>query len=142
MSVNKVILIGNVGMPPQVKHFDNGGVVAQFSIATTDRAFKTKDGREIPEKTEWHNVVMQNRLAEVAEKYVKKGDRLYIEGKLRTRKYTDTQNAERYITEIIGYEMEILSPKKEGQTAPPPEAVPTPNSVTQTVEEKTDDLPF
>ena len=72
MSVNKVILMGNVGKDPDVKTFDNGGVVAQFPLATTKRGFKTKDGKEVPERTEWHNIVLSNGLAKVAEQYVKK----------------------------------------------------------------------
>ena len=83
MSINKVILIGNVGKDPDVKRFDRGGLVAQFSMATTKKGYKRDDGREIPDRTEWHNIVLQGKLAEVAEKYVHKGDRLYIEGELR-----------------------------------------------------------
>ena len=132
MSVNKVTLLGNVCHEPKIKAFDNGGKVAQFSLATNKRAFKTKDGREIPEQTEFHNIVINKKgLAEVAEKYVKKGDKLYIEGELRTRKYADANGAERYITEVYVNEMEMLSSKNgggqagaaaNGATPPPPPA--------------------
>ena len=139
MSVNKVILIGNVGKDPEYKDFDNGGSVAQFTLATTDRAFKTANGTEVPERTEWHNIVLQNGLANIAKEYVKKGNKLYIEGKIRTRSYEDNDGVKRYVTEVYGYNMEMLSPKKDGQTtqqggAPtPPPPIP---------DQDKDDLPF
>lgn len=139
MSVNKVILMGNVGKDPEYKDFDNDGSVAKFTLATTDRTFKTANGTEVPERTEWHNIVLQNGLAKVAKEYVKKGDKLYIEGKIRTRSYEDNNGVKRYVTEVHGYNMEILSPKKDGQTtqqggAPtPPPPIPDQNK---------DDLPF
>lgn len=116
MSVNKVILMGNVGKDPEYKDFDNGGSVAQFTLATTKRGFTTKDGREIPERTEWHNIVLSNGLAKIAGQYVKKGDKLYIEGELRTRSYEDNNGVKHFITEVYGYDMEMLTPKKDGQT--------------------------
>lgn len=138
MSVNKVTLLGNTGKDPDFKTFDNGGCVAQFTLATTKRAFTTKDGRQIPERTEWHNIVLQNGLAKVAQQYVHKGDKLYIEGELRTRSYDDANGVKRYITEIVATDMEMLTPKATGAgtQAPPPPApdAPAPN--------KTDDLPF
>lgn len=139
MSVNKVILMGNVGKDPEYKDFDNNGLVAKFTLATTDRAFKTENGTEVPERTEWHNIVLQNGLAKVAKEYVKKGDKLYIEGKIRTRSYEDNNGVKRYVTEVYGYNMEMLSPKKNGQTtqkggAPtPPPPIP---------DQDKDDLPF
>lgn len=138
MSVNKVTLLGNTGKNPDFKTFDNGGCVAQFTLATTKRAFTTKDGRQIPERTEWHNIVLQNGLAKVAQQYVHKGDKLYIEGELRTRSYDDANGVKRYITEIVATDMEMLTPKATGAgtQAPPPPApdAPAPN--------ETDDLPF
>lgn len=138
MSVNKVILIGNTGKAPDVKTFDNGGCVAQFSLATTKRGFTTKDGRQIPDRTEWHNIVLQNNLAKIAEQYVKKGDKLYIEGELRTRSYDDAGGVKRYITEIVGFNMEMLTPKGTGTGAntPPPPAPDAPEP------DAPDDLPF
>ena len=139
MSVNKVILMGNVGRDPEYKDFDSGGSVAQFTLATTDRAFKTANGTEVPERTEWHNIVLQNGLANIAKEYVKKGNKLYIEGKIRTRSYEDNNGVKRYVTEVYGYNMEMLSPKKDGQTtqqggAPtPPPPIP---------DQDKDDLPF
>lgn len=139
MSVNKVILIGNVGKDPEYKDFDNDGSVAKFTLATTDRAFKTENGTEVPERTEWHNIVLQNGLAKIAKEYVKKGNKLYIEGKIRTRSYEDNNGVKRYVTEVYGYNMEMLSPKKNGQTtqqggAPtPPPPIP---------DQDKDDLPF
>lgn len=139
MSVNKVILMGNVGKTPEYKDFDNDGSVAKFTLATTDRAFKTANGTEVPERTEWHNIVLQNGLAKIAKEYVKKGNKLYIEGKIRTRSYEDNNGVKRYVTEVYGYNMEMLSPKKDGQTtqqggAPtPPPPIP---------DQDEDDLPF
>lgn len=139
MSVNKVILMGNVGKNPEYKDFNNDGSVAKFTLATTDRAFKTENGTEVPERTEWHNIVLQNGLAKIAKEYVKKGNKLYIEGKIRTRSYEDNNGVKRYVTEVYGYNMEILSPKKDGQTtqqggAPtPPPPIP---------DQDEDDLPF
>lgn len=121
MSVNKVTLLGHTGKAPDFKEFDNGGCVATFSLATTKRGFTTKDGQKIPERTEWHNVVLQNGLAKVANQYVKKGDKLYIEGELRTRSYDDANGVKRYITEVVATDMEMLTPKAAGTTqAPPP----------------------
>lgn len=123
MSVNKVILIGNLCHDPSIKYFDNGGSVAQFSIATNERAYTLKNGTEVPQKTEFHNVVIRGKLSEVAEKYLSKGDKIYIEGKLRTRSYDDAKGgAKRYITEIVVDNMEMLSTKqKERQSEPEPE---------------------
>ena len=111
MSVNRVILIGNVGQDPRVKYFDTGSAVATFPLATTDRGYTLANGTQIPERTEWHNIVASNRLAEIVDKYVHKGDKLYLEGKIRTRSYSDQSGAMRYITEIYVDNMEMLSPK-------------------------------
>lgn len=111
MSVNRVILLGNVGQDPRVKYFDTGTAVATFSLATTDRAYTLANGTQIPERTEWHNIVVSNRLAEIVDKYVHKGDKLYIEGKIRTRSYTDQSGATRYVTEVFVDNMDMLTPK-------------------------------
>ena len=111
MSVNKVILLGNVGQDPRVKYFDAGSAVATFSLATTERGYTLANGTQIPDRTEWHNIVASNRLAEIVDKYVHKGDKLYLEGKIRTRSYTDQAGATRYVTEIYVDNMEMLSPK-------------------------------
>ena len=117
MSVNRVILIGNVGQDPRVKYFDTGSAVATFPLATTDRGYTLQNGTQIPERTEWHNIVASNRLAEIVDKYVHKGDKLYLEGKIRTRSDSDQSGAMRYITEIYVDNMEMLTPTGAGQGA-------------------------
>lgn len=116
MSVNKVILIGNVGRDPEVRYLDSGIAVASLPLATTDRAYTLANGTQVPERTEWHNLVLWRGLAETAEKYVHKGDKLYVEGKIRTRSYDDQTGAKRYVTEIFVDSMEMLSPR--GTVAP------------------------
>ena len=116
MSVNKIILIGNVGKDPDVRYFDNGGSVANFTLATTERGYTAANGTQVPDRTEWHNIVLWRGLAEIAEKYVKKGIKLYIEGKVRTRSYDDSQGIKRYVTEVWGDQMELLSSKQDNQS--------------------------
>jgi single-strand DNA-binding protein len=156
MSVNKIILLGNVGKDPEVRYFDNGGAVANFTLATTERGYTAANGTQVPDRTEWHNIVLWRGLAEIAEKYVKKGSKLYIEGKIRTRSYDDASGNKRYVTEVWGDNMELLDRKPEGQAgAPfphPPVEKNTPEPVKQTSEtsspnpplekEDGDDLPF
>ncbi|MDE6304915.1 MAG: single-stranded DNA-binding protein [Paramuribaculum sp.] len=108
MSVNKVILVGNVGQDPRVRIVQTR-TVAEFSLATTDRAYRNAQGVEMPERTEWHNIVMWDRLAETAERYVRKGTKLFIEGKLRTRVWEDRNAIKRNITEIVVDNFDILS---------------------------------
>ena len=131
--MNKVFLKGFVGGDPKITDFpDNGGKVAQFSLATTERGYKTQDGREIPEKTTWHNIVVKRTgLAGVCQQYVKKGTPLLISGRIENREFTDNQGVTRHITEIVVEEMELLSAgqKREDAPAPMPEpqrAVPSP----------------
>lgn len=124
--MNKVFLKGNVGQDPRITNFENGGKVAQFTLATTERGFKTRDGKEIPDVTDWHNIVVkQTGLAGVCEQYVKKGTSLLIVGKIRTRDYRDESGNIRYITEIIVEEMELLGKKPEQAPPPAPEYTPT-----------------
>ena len=111
MSVNKVILIGNIGKEPDVRHLDRNVVVANMVLATTERAYTLQNGTQVPERTEWHNIVLWGGLAEVAEKYVHKGDRIYIEAKIRTNTYEDQNGIRRYRTEILAETMEMLSSK-------------------------------
>lgn len=108
MSVNKVILIGNAGRDPEIRYVD-GRPLAAFSLATTERAFTTRNGAQVPERTEWHNIVMWDKAAETAEKYVRKGSRLFIEGKLRSRVWEDRNAIKRTVTEIVVENFEILS---------------------------------
>lgn len=109
------MLIGNVGKEPEVKYVDAGVCVASVLLATTERAYKLKDGTEVPERTEWHNIILWRGLAEVVEKYVHKGDKLFIEGQIRTRSYDDRNGMKRYVTEIWADSMEMLTPKVKGE---------------------------
>ncbi len=108
MSVNKVILVGNVGQDPEIRYVEQRPV-ATFSLATTERAYTTASGAQIPERTEWHRIVMWDRAAETAEKYIRKGVKLYIEGKLRTRVWEDRNTIKRNVTEILVDSFDILS---------------------------------
>ena len=121
MSVNKVLLIGHVGKEPEVKYYDNGVSVANFSLATTERGYTAANGTQVPERTEWHNIVLWRGLAEIAEKYIHKGSKIYIEGKIRTRSYDDQQGVKRYVTEVWGDNLELLDRKPDsGQGNRPP----------------------
>ncbi|MFC4159534.1 single-stranded DNA-binding protein [Chitinimonas lacunae] len=113
-SLNKVLLIGNLGRDPEVRYMPNGEAVANFSIATTEK-WKDKSSGQMQEKTEWHNIVMYRRLAEIAGQYLKKGSQVYIEGRLQTRKWQDKNtNQDRYTTEIIADEMKMLGGRAGG----------------------------
>ncbi len=100
MSLNKVILIGNVGKDPDIRYFDSGSAVANFTLATSERGYTLANGTNIPERTEWHNIVVRRDLVSFVEKWVKKGSGLYVEGKIRTRSYDDSNGVKRYVTEI------------------------------------------
>ena len=114
LGVNKVILIGNLGKDPEVRYLDNGIAVANISLATTEN-YKNKEGEKVSQ-TEWHDVVLWRGLAEVAEKYLKKGASIYIEGKIRTSKWVDKDENNRYKTEIMADKMNMLS-KSSNETA-------------------------
>ena len=118
MSVNKVILIGNVGRDPDIHYLDQGVAVAQLPLATTERGYTLQNGTQVPDRTEWHNVVLWKGLAQTAEKYVHKGDKLYIEGKIRSRQYDDRNGNQRTIVEIYADTMEMMSPRanRDGDT--------------------------
>lgn len=105
------MLIGHLGKDPDVRYLDSGIAVAQFTLATTDKAYTTATGTQVPEKTEWHNIVLWRGLAQVAEKYLHKGDKVYIGGKIRSRSYEDSQGVKRTVVEVFGDEMELLTPK-------------------------------
>ena len=119
MSLNKLMLIGHVGKDPDIRALEGGTKVATFSFATTDKAYTLTNGTQVPERTEWHNIVIWRGLADVVEKYVHKGDKLYLEGKVRTRSYDDSRGVKRYITEVFVDNMEMLSGKPQ-QVPPPP----------------------
>jgi len=108
--INKVILVGNVGKDPDVRYFDNNEGVANFPLATTEPAFTTRDGKQIPERTEWHNITVRRGLVKVAESYIRKGTQLYIEGKLKTRSY-EQDGVTKYITEVIVETLKLLGRK-------------------------------
>lgn len=120
--MNKVQLIGNVGKDPDVRYLDSGVAVATFPLATTDRAYTLANGTQVPERTEWHNIVFWNKWAETIDKYVHKGDKLYVEGKIRSRSYDDQNGVKRYIVEIFGENMEMLTSRPVAQQ---PTAQPT-----------------
>ncbi len=125
--MNKVMLIGNVGKEPDVRYYDTDQAMAIFPLATTEKGYTLPNGTKVPDRTDWHNIVLFRGLAKVAEKYVHKGDKLYIEGRIKYRSYDDQKGQRRFITEIYGENMELLSPKpaepqpqsqqNDGQTA-------------------------
>ena len=134
--VNKVILIGNLGKDPEVRYLDNGVAVANFSLATTE-SYKNKEGERVSQ-TEWHNIVLWRGLAEIAEKFLKKGSAVYIEGKIRSRKWEDKEGNTRYTTEILADNMTMLGKREDNATHS--SGTPTEEKIPQ--EEKGDDLPF
>ena len=109
MSVNKVILLGRVGKDPDVRYVAQNQPVASFTLATTDRAYTNANGVQVPERTEWHNIVMWGKNAEVAERYIRKGTQIYLEGRLRTRAWEDRNQVKRYTTEIYVDTFELLA---------------------------------
>lgn len=118
--MNIIILQGNVGEDPRIKDFEGGGKVAQFSLATTEKGFKTADGREVPDETTWHNIVVKKSgLAGVCQQFVKKGTPLLIKGRVTNRQYSDAQGITRYITEVVVDDLTLLG-KKEREQAPAP----------------------
>lgn len=109
--MNKVMLIGNVGKEPVVRYYDHDQAVATFPLATTERGYTLQNGTQVPDRTDWHNIVLSRGLAKVAEKYVHKGDKLYVEGRIRYRTYDDQRGIRHYVTEVYADNMELLSPK-------------------------------
>ena len=129
MSLNKVMLIGNVGAEPEVRYVEQGVAVGSLRIATTERGYTLQNGTQVPERTEWHNVVAWRKQAEFVEKYVHKGDKLYIEGSLRTRCYDDRNGVKKYVTEVWADNIEFLSSPRGAQT--PGTAEPSAQGETQ-----------
>ena len=139
--VNKVILIGNLGRDPEVRTIEGGAKVANFSLATTE-SYRNKDGNRV-DQTEWHRVVLWRGLAEIAEKYLRKGNSIFVEGRITTRKYTDKDGIERSITEIVGTNMTMLGGRRDdGGYAQPPEENNVDSVAEPPVDEVSDDLPF
>jgi len=141
--MNKVMLIGNVGKDPEVRYVDQGQPVARLTMATTERGYTLQNGTRVPERTEWHNVILWRKLAETVERYVHKGDKLYIEGRIHYASYDDKHGKRQYYTEIWADNMEMLTPKSAAQ--PVQEAAEKPQPATeasQTAGADTKDLPF
>ncbi len=138
--VNKVILVGNLGKDPEVRNLESGSKVASFPLATTE-FYKDRDGNRA-EQTEWHNINLWNQLGDLAEKYLKKGDKIYLEGRIKTRTYEDKDGNKKYFTEIVGNQMTFLgSPQKSNDSTNPP----TQQEDTSTVSDMGEgdgDLPF
>ena len=142
-SINKVIIVGNLGRDPEVRYTTDNNAIANVSIATTDR-YKDKTTGEQKEITEWHRVVFFNRLGEIAAEYLKKGSQVYIEGKLRTRKWTDNNGVEKYSTEIIADQLQMLGGRASEATSatPAPSAPRQPKPVDELADDLDDDIPF
>ena len=113
------MLIGNVGQDPEVRYVEQGVAVARIRLATTERGYTLQNGTQVPDRTDWHNVILWKKLAEVVEKYVRKGDKLYIEGRIRYTTYDDKQGQRRFMTEIWADNMEMLTPKAATPTSTP-----------------------
>lgn len=145
--INKVIIVGNLGKDPEIRHLDNGVSLARFPVATSE-SFIDKQTNEKRTVTEWHNVVLWRRLAEIAEKFLSKGKQVYIEGKLKTRQWTDAEGKTRYTTEIVGDNLQLLgrAPQDnqgaQSSTYPSQEKVTESNTVQEPDVNMEDDLPF
>lgn len=140
--MNKAMLIGNVGQDPDVRYIEKGVAVASVRLATTERGYRMQNGTEVPDRTEWHSIILWRSLAEIVEKYVKKGDKLYVEGSIHSRSYDDKNGVKRYVTEIWADRMELLSPKSQDAAAPAaapaqPAAAPAPEA-----KSNAEDMPF
>lgn len=150
MSVNKVILIGNVGKDPDIKYFDNGSAVANFTLATTERGYTAANGTQIPDRTEWHNIVCWRGLAKVVEQFVRKGSQVYVEGRIRSRTYDDANGVKRFVIEIYADNLELLGRRKEAgaegfDSAPMAQSQsqqPQQQTPSQFGPDEADDLPF
>jgi single-strand DNA-binding protein len=138
--INKVILIGNLGKDPEVRYMANGGAVCNVTLATTE-SWKDKQSGEQKDRTEWHNIVFYRRLAEIAGEYLRKGSQVYVEGKLQTRKWQDKNGNDRYTTEIIANEMQMLGSRGgSADFAPSQAARPAPAAAA--ADDFDDDIPF
>lgn len=148
MSVNKVILVGNVGKDPEIRYLDKNVAVANFSLATTERGFTMQNGTQVPERTEWHNIVAWRNLAELAEKYIRKGSQLYIEGKIQTRSW-EKDGIKRYSTDIYADNIQLLGKKPESGEMSTPTTTQQPTTLPAneeqpaiSAEEEESGLPF
>lgn len=142
MSLNKVMLIGNVGTEPDIRYIENGVATATLSLATSTPGYTLPNGTQVPERTEWHRILLWRKLAEIVERYVHKGDKLYIEGQLRTRSYTDKQGKTRYVTEIWADNMEMLTPRSNAAPTQQPSKTEEQNKSADTAEQQPTKCPF
>jgi single-strand DNA-binding protein len=157
MSLNKVILIGNVGKDPTVRYFDSGNGIANFTVATSERGYTLANGTEVPERTEWHNIVAGRDRVQFVERYVKKGSLVYVEGKIRSRSYDDQTGVKRYVTEIYADRIEfytadrrdpatnVNAPDAPAATVAAPAPAPSYQATVAeppTIPDSADDLPF
>lgn len=145
--MNKIMLIGNVGKEPVVRYYDHDQAVATFPLATTERGYTLPNGTQVPDRTDWHNIVLYKGLAKIAERYVHKGDKLYVEGRIHYRTYDDQKGMRRYVTEVYADNMELLTPKqsRESQQMPAGQAADTVQPQTSHSSDSNDssgDLPF
>lgn len=143
-SLNQATIIGYVGDVPKISNTQNGRKVASFAIATTEKGYTSKSGVQYPDRTEWHNIVLWGNLAEIAEKYLRKGSSVFIQGKMRTRSYDDKNGVKRYITEIEGDTMQMLDRRADNATSPSihNDVQPAYSNQQTQVSQKDDDLPF
>lgn len=145
--INKVIIVGNVGNDPEVRYMPNGSAVASISVATTE-SWKSKDTGDRQERTEWHRIVLFNRLGEIAGEYLRKGAKVYIEGSLRTRKWQDKNGQDRYTTEIVANEMQMLDSRGAGapggqfESSAPQQSAPVQQAAPVGDDNFDDDIPF
>ena len=142
MSLNKVMLIGNVGQEPVVRYLDSGVCVATFSLATTERGYTLQNGTQVPERTEWHNIVVWRKQAEFVERYVHKGDKLYVEGKIPSRSYDDKQGVRRYVVEIMTETVDLLTSRQTSAQQQPTAATSEPASSSVATPGADNDYPF
>ena len=146
MAVNKVILVGNVGKDPEIRHLENNLVLARFSLATSE-TYKNKNG-EMVTNTEWHNIVAWRQLAELAERFIRKGRQLYVEGKITTRQWDDKEGNKRYTTEIVADNIRLLGKREDieqnndSNVRPSRAVTPEPMSEDVDIPNEPDDLPF
>ena len=140
--MNKVMLIGNVGQEPVVRYLDNGVCVASVRLATTERGYTLQNGTQVPDRTEWHSLIFWRKQAETIEKYVHKGDKLYVEGKIQSRKYDDRQGVTHQVVEIMVDQMEMLTPRSSTPATANDAPQQTPTQQVVTPSQNDDEPPF
>ncbi len=135
-------MIGNVGTEPEVRYVDQGVAVARFRFATTEKGYTLQNGTQVPDRTDWHNIILWRRLAEIVERYVHKGDKLYIEGRIRYTMYDNKQGQRQYATEIWADNMEMLTPKPSPTQQPAASSSAAATTAKQPEEKNDEALPF